>query len=1285
MNSPARVSISPTSVTETSKFRQSFFKRVSRRFSLKRRPKFTKRKRKSDKGVGSSTNVIQDIESKNSFHDLSPTNTEDFLSLTSHVSTNSAALKDGEINETDEDRHGMIKVTLEERKTNQSHTLISPLNDDDFITATSPSSTKTPPFENEFVERNLEAEYNVREVDWTNDTVEMVKSIIIPSISGHDLTRENTQQHSDTHRHQNHSTPRDVQNESDRKSSFGFNDNKYDTRVVEKKSAINHEETSLDDEGFCTPKSFVTTGYESNILPRIEHSGGRVESLKDHADNSSGVQVSQGTMHCITAMGEDDEQIEEFSDKSENEGDGTVVESFLHDDVCDNESHQVEHIPTPCENKNQELMNLRDREIYVNNNTSAVVDEYPKSLNEPSVESQVQNTSSKNLEPPIRDIINLDNNSRHAILSAKMSCSPSHSNNNDAEKSISTISTIGIQYTTSAEGMILHQRKGLRENMRVAIIAGNYMGKFGTVVKFLPKKVRVLIDNDKARCLSLKSIMPANIDNDSTVNESKRPIINLDNNSRHVSLFTKASSHSNNDDAEKSISTISTIGIQYTTSAEGMILHQRKGLRENMRVAIIAGNYMGKFGTVVKFLPKKVRVLIDNDKARCLSLKSVMPANIDNDSTVNESKRLSHQIEDRCNKGSKNTNQFYHENEQVLKENLESSKDIIIVNQEQVVKQRAGSSQSIRRAQDLRSTNTIHEEIGGQHETTRSKNVRKISECDNILNNLIFPDRNEGGRLFGNGRIMKSRLSNEDRKADTFLSYLIGNRLVIIEIPLENKNNKVYDTFIEENGSGFELLSVKIQSDKEKNFGISSNAKVAQFAYAQVFGPNIRSVNLEDWLCRLGDFSHLTQRKLVARLDLLQSPAYKFKSGPKTGEYGIIPLELSIFREIEEDGHVGCGFICEDLLFDIMGGKGALAKRTICIQVRIYIPTMGIYKGMLMKKKMSSGSEILLPLSMKKVDASRHPDRDESSILLITQAGVDQSQNCHYIGRLPSINKDAKAPPEKSFKPKELSKMITRLFQAVGVPKAVIDEYRERSKRYNPNPSQIDVINHAYVRGVIDPTGLLPPDHVFLSGVKNENTLGRTLFVTRSPCIRVADGRLLEVVRSKPKSMDTDSWNFLKNLPFGVIIFAKPKRGLKSTPELIANGDLDGDRFFCCWNKIILSHMTPDPIPIEKLDEKKKVLVNEDSDWWKKAQERMTDIVSIEGLNDLISKLYTLSEKAANKNEKDFMRDSDAGYFAEAFNNALENGKHGTKIELPVHLHEKLPVKLRKFLVAPTD
>ena len=1168
MNSPARVSISPTSVTETSKFRQSFFKRVSRRFSLKRRPKFTKRKRKSDKGVGSSTNVIQDIESKNSFHDLSPTNTEDFLSLTSHVSTNSAALKDGEINETDEDRHGMIKVTLEERKTNQSHTLISPLNDDDFITATSPSSTKTPPFENEFVERNLEAEYNVREVDWTNDTVEMVKSIIIPSISGHDLTRENTQQHSDTHRHQNHSTPRDVQNESDRKSSFGFNDNKYDTRVVEKKSAINHEETSLDDEGFCTPKSFVTTGYESNILPRIEHSGGRVESLKDHADNSSGVQVSQGTMHCITAMGEDDEQIEEFSDKSENEGDGTVVESFLHDDVCDNESHQVEHIPTPCENKNQELMNLRDREIYVNNNTSAVVDEYPKSLNEPSVESQVQNTSSKNLEPPIRDIINLDNNSRHAILSAKMSCSPSHSNNNDAEKSISTISTIGIQYTTSAEGMILHQRKGLRENMRVAIIAGNYMGKFGTVVKFLPKKVRVLIDNDKARCLSLKSVMPANIDNDSTVNESKR---------------------------------------------------------------------------------------------------------------------LSHQIEDRCNKGSKNTNQFYHENEQVLKENLESSKDIIIVNQEQVVKQRAGSSQSIRRAQDLRSTNTIHEEIGGQHETTRSKNVRKISECDNILNNLIFPDRNEGGRLFGNGRIMKSRLSNEDRKADTFLSYLIGNRLVIIEIPLENKNNKVYDTFIEENGSGFELLSVKIQSDKEKNFGISSNAKVAQFAYAQVFGPNIRSVNLEDWLCRLGDFSHLTQRKLVARLDLLQSPAYKFKSGPKTGEYGIIPLELSIFREIEEDGHVGCGFICEDLLFDIMGGKGALAKRTICIQVRIYIPTMGIYKGMLMKKKMSSGSEILLPLSMKKVDASRHPDRDESSILLITQAGVDQSQNCHYIGRLPSINKDAKAPPEKSFKPKELSKMITRLFQAVGVPKAVIDEYRERSKRYNPNPSQIDVINHAYVRGVIDPTGLLPPDHVFLSGVKNENTLGRTLFVTRSPCIRVADGRLLEVVRSKPKSMDTDSWNFLKNLPFGVIIFAKPKRGLKSTPELIANGDLDGDRFFCCWNKIILSHMTPDPIPIEKLDEKKKVLVNEDSDWWKKAQERMTDIVSIEGLNDLISKLYTLSEKAANKNEKDFMRDSDAGYFAEAFNNALENGKHGTKIELPVHLHEKLPVKLRKFLVAPTD
>lgn len=114
-------------------------------------------------------------------------------------------------------------------------------------------------------------------------------------------------------------------------------------------------------------------------------------------------------------------------------------------------------------------------------------------------------------------------------------------------------------------------------------------------------------------------------------------------------------------------------------------------------------------------------------------------------------------------------------------------------------------------------------------------------------------------------------------------------------------------------------------------------------------------------------------------------------------------------------------------------------------------------------------------------------------------------------------------------------------------------------------------MSHAFLRGVCDPTSKLPHGNVFVTGVINEETLGDEIFVTRSPCIKWSDGKMLQIVTRKPNNMTNEEFSCLRALPFGAIIFACPHAGFKPIPEMIAGGDLDGDRYFVCWEKEIIS------------------------------------------------------------------------------------------------------------------
>ncbi|CAK9097162.1 unnamed protein product [Durusdinium trenchii] len=112
--------------------------------------------------------------------------------------------------------------------------------------------------------------------------------------------------------------------------------------------------------------------------------------------------------------------------------------------------------------------------------------------------------------------------------------------------------------------------------------------------------------------------------------------------------------------------------------------------------------------------------------------------------------------------------------------------------------------------------------------------------------------------------------------------------------------------------------------------------------------------------------------------------------------------------------------------------------------------------------------------------------------------------------------------------------------------------------------AQEEFRQEAFVVGVADPTGQLPEGQIFISGLQ-EQLLSQGMsevLVTRCPCVRPSDGKRLRVVTCRPPGMAEEAWRFLTSRSFGEVIF--PRASDVGLPELIAEGDLDGDLYWIC-------------------------------------------------------------------------------------------------------------------------
>jgi hypothetical protein len=508
------------------------------------------------------------------------------------------------------------------------------------------------------------------------------------------------------------------------------------------------------------------------------------------------------------------------------------------------------------------------------------------------------------------------------------------------------------------------------------------------------------------------------------------------------------------------------------------------------------------------------------------------------------------------------------------------------------------------------------------------------------------------------------------KKRNAFAHHIFGDRLFEIEVPFTRSVKSLKaDAFPSElsfGGCHFKLFSSKVRESGKGGRSFQQTRRVG-LLYVAVSGPKFTPIDLQHELDKIAGFSLLSSRKAVARLELFQSPARK--SNRKGRDFLIFDdLKSPEFEKVPELANEGCGFISRSYIERFLGSH-AVGKRTFALQVRIFAPQLGIFKGVLMEKP--GITKIQLPESMQKVGPSLLSGAVDWVCLVVTSAGVHPGANNVTRG---NILNGKPAPKSWNGSQSKLSPMIKTLFEGLNIPPSSI-------KNFAAQANQGRVIEHSNLLGVADPTDELPTGHIFVTGL-TELCRARSLqhlFVTRFPCTEPTDGCLLPIVTSKPVGMKSSVWEWLNGLAFGAIVFANPRSGFAPTPTTIAGGDLDGDLYFVTWNDGILSSLSnvvinnefPLPEPTRETESRCG-----DHNWLKEAQHQLADVFTVLNRQALIGKLYKAWHTRVL--QSDFGCDSLS--FGKAFKQALDIGKHGGPVSLPRHLWQDIPQHLHKFL-----
>lgn len=461
-------------------------------------------------------------------------------------------------------------------------------------------------------------------------------------------------------------------------------------------------------------------------------------------------------------------------------------------------------------------------------------------------------------------------------------------------------------------------------------------------------------------------------------------------------------------------------------------------------------------------------------------------------------------------------------------------------------------------------------------------------------------------------------------------------------------------------GCRYELAGMKTTDDGKNFAGVTK--EIFSFIYVLTSGPGVAEINLSEELSRVADFASIrSSRKLASRLELFHSASASTCLPLRLNCIDFEIINEAVSEVTQEAMGDGCGFIGEGKMKELLGKA---ADRLLSMQVRVFSPRLGVFKGMLCKKM--GINNIQLTPSMRKVMPSVTCDEDWASLIIVR---TNPSDNNKEIGKL----FQGIIQPDSTFERKRLSKMFQRLLRGLGCPQ---DKIRNHILKYNPD--------HAWLIGLADPTSFLPAGHVFVTGFKSIMTFAtlgdrNEVFVTRSPSVLREHGRMLPVVISRPVFMPEDTWDWLIGLPFGGLIFstAGTDAPLAAT---VASGDLDGDLYLVCWDLILLRCITPPDIllPVQRVGAAVATSSSHEStyrndNWLRDVQNHMTD-ATLTSEHALVGKLYRQMEKVERTSALG-MGDPDYIAYAKAYISAVDHGKHDLDLDLPAHLREAVGLK----------
>ena len=575
---------------------------------------------------------------------------------------------------------------------------------------------------------------------------------------------------------------------------------------------------------------------------------------------------------------------------------------------------------------------------------------------------------------------------------------------------------------------------------------------------------------------------------------------------------------------------------------------------------------------------------------------------------------------------------------------------------------------------------------------------------------FAYGSANAEADLAGNMRLERIRLAPNSRAVPArFLTELFGSRVRIYETELPsasvlkgpNAGDHIPQERIEEHdGTVFELISFRTQR-RSANFWGGKTTDL-EWYYIETAGYRngkaLPPIDVEAIMDSHGDFRDVPTRKACARLELYTSPAADgHVHYLRAADFELVSEPLDARgREMAD----GCGFLPEVWL-----SKLGLDATCLGIQLRIFAPRLGIFKGVLAVKP---GIEtIQLVPSMRKVPPTLEENPADWAALLINQSGVFPAKSATNIGKRLAGERHHKTPYETPLK---RSGMLENQWLGQGVPQRALAEYRaEGLARYNAafgvQQKEHPLNNHASVIGLRDPTGRLPFG-VFVTGLSHRagpggvgapppmTTGGDTIYVTRYPCVKPSDGPLLPLITTKPATMDAHDWEWLCTRPFGALYFSTA--GPEPLPLLCAKGDLDGDLYVVCWDEKIQRHICPTalvdegPVVVDELvdtpaDAVALAAAEGTSDltrsareatavggrsWLQRVQAHMTSPDVLHELVDM-GKYYAAWQREVESCEEG-TAGVDAISLGEAFAQTLERPKHGEEIRLPSHLLGKV-------------